>query len=160
MQIHSHTSAQPLPVERAYVLSVTIKSFKGRRDVEVHLFRTEYNENEEQDYTWQNLLGQPVDASHTDDKGSRQVLLEAFTKEERDQIIDYLKERYSDRLGEINAHPMDFPIPLGLAPLSSFPEGQTIGFIRFNRIPNYSLPFSFHGLYDLAQHEPVVNEDN
>ncbi|NJB66610.1 hypothetical protein GGQ74_000250 [Desulfobaculum xiamenense] len=161
MQIHSQTSQQPLPTDRAYVMSMTIKTFKGRRDVVVHLFRTGYDAaTEDHAYPWQHLLGQPLDMHHTDDKGSRKVLLEAFTKEERDQILDYLAKRYEDRVSEIAARPMDFPIPLGLVPLSDIPEGQTIGFIRFDRTPNYSLPFAFHGLYDLSQHEPVVEEQD
>lgn len=160
MQIHSHTSHTPLPVDRAYVLSMTIKSFKGRRDVQVHLFRTGYDMAEAQGYPWEHLLGEPLDAQHTDAEGSRQLLLEAFTADERDQILAYLEKRYADRLTEISAQPMDFPIPLGLCPLSAFPEGETIGFIRFDRIPNYDLPFAFHGLYDLAQHSPVVKEQD
>ena len=87
---------------------------------------------------------------------SKCILLESFTEEERDQIVEYLKDRYGDRLESINSGPMDLPIPLGLPSLSSIPGGKTIGFIHFETIPKYTLPFPVHGFYDLAQHKPLV----
>lgn len=156
MQIHSTASTQPLPSERAYVMSIVIKSFKGRRDVEVHLFRPEYGEAEKSGYQWENLLGDPVEPGMDDPEGSRKVLLEAFTKEERDAILNYLAEHYQDRVTEVHAQPMNFPIPLGLQPLSSIPEGKTIGLIKFSKLPNYDLGFELSGLYDLSQAEPLI----
>lgn len=158
MEIHSTSSSTPLPTDRVYVMRTVIKSFKGRRDVMVHLFRSNVPDEEMKEYPWMQILGEPLDNTHVDPVGSRKVLLEAFTAEERDQIIEYLKTRYKDRLKSIECHPMDFPIPIGLSPLSSFPEGRTIGFVRFDHVPNYKLPFAFEGLYDLSQHEPIEED--
>ena len=157
MHINVKSSPVPPPADRAYVLSIVIRSFKGRRNVEVHLFRPDYSEAELDDYDWDRLIGEPIEPGmEFDPLGSRKVLLEAFTEQERDMLVEYLKNRYESRLAHITAMPMEFPIPLGLTPLSSIPEGKSIGFIRFDQIPNYTLPFAVHGLYDLAQHEPIV----
>jgi hypothetical protein len=53
---------------------------------------------------------------------------------------------------------MDFPIPLGLTPLSEIKEDNDIGCIHFEEIRNYTLPFPVHGIYILSQHEPVKDE--
>lgn len=158
MRIHSTASTQPLPSDRAYVISMVIKSFKGRRNVEVHLFRPEYDETEQDRYSWENLLGNPVEPGLDDPTGSRKVMLEAFTKAERDAILDYLKAHYDDRVSDVHAQAMNFPIPLGLTPLSAIPEGKTIGLIRFSQLPNFDLGMSLSGLYDLSQAQPLVEE--
>ncbi len=149
-----------LPTDRAWVVSMAIKSFKGRKNVTVHLFRADVDVAEMDQYNWDKLLGDPFDPDIKPDPDlSKQVLLEAFTPQERDQLLEYLKSRYQDRVNEVTACPLNLPIPLGLPPLSSIPEGKTIGFIRFNQIPNYTLDFSVHGFYDLAQHDPIVKDE-
>jgi len=161
MHVDTIEPNQTLPVERGYVLSMVIRTFKGRRDVEVHLYRAAWDEAEMNDYDWNNLLGGTIerkDGQPVDPEGSRKVLLEAFTREERDQIIDYLSSRYASRLTKITAAPLGFPIPQGLVPLSSFPEGKTIGTIKLDTIPRYPLPFPIRGLYDLSRHKPLVEE--
>lgn len=159
MQIHSVSSERPLPADRAYVMTMTINSFKGRRNVTVHLFRPEYDEAEQGEYTWEHLLGDAIEPGVDAVEGSQKVLLEAFTKDERDAIIEYVKDKYADRVSEVEARPMSFPIPKGLTPLSAIPEGKSIGLVRFSKLPNFDLPFSLHGLYDLSQHEPLVDEE-
>lgn len=159
MDINIQNPEYPLPVDRAYVVSIVIKSFKGRKDVDVHLFRPDWDESEMENYDWSKLLGRPLEPGMSmDPVGSRKTLLECFTKEERDRVVDYLKTRYHDRVSSITSRCIDFPIPLGLKPLSEIPEGKDIGKIRFEKIPNYTLPFSVHGLFDLSQHKPIVEE--
>jgi len=158
MQIHSVASERPLPADRAYVMTMTIKTFKGRRDVKVHLFRPGASEAEYAAYTWANLLGDAIEPGQDDPEGSKRVLLEAFTKAERDLVLDYITQRYADRVSEVTSRPMNFPIPKGLTPLSAIPEGKNIGMVRFSDLPNYPLPFLMHGLYDLSQHEPLLEE--
>ncbi|WP_028587087.1 hypothetical protein [Desulfocurvus vexinensis] len=158
MQIHSVASERPLPADRAYVMTMTIKTFKGRRNVKVHLFRPGAGEAEYAAYAWNNLLGDAIEPGQDDPEGSKRVLLEAFTKAERDQVLAYIQERYADRVSEATARPMSFPIPKGLTPLSAIPEGKSIGLVRFSDLPNYPLPFPMHGLYDLSQHEPLLEE--
>lgn len=159
MEIEIIPPEHDLPVERAYVVSMIIKSFKGRKDVEVHLFRTEYDESELEQYDWKELVGdQYTPDSPIDPDSSLRVMLEAFTAEERDKLIEYLNERYDTRVSKITSCPLGFPIPMGLPPLSAIPEGKTIGFVRFEKIPNYTLPFQVHGFYDLSQHEPLLHE--
>ncbi len=148
-----------LLTERAHVISMVIKSFKGRKDVEVHVFRPEYAPSEVESYDWDTLLGDQLHpAIPADPAKSRKVLLEAFTAEERDLVVDYLAKRYEEKVSRITAAPLDLPVPLGLPPLSEIPEGKTMGFIHFDRMPNYTLPFAIRGFYDLSQHEPLMRE--
>ncbi len=157
MELNIITAQTPLPTDRAYVISMVIKTFKGRRNVEVHLFRSNVDMAEAANYDWDKLLGDQIHPElEVDLEKSKCILLESFTEEERDQIVEYLKDRYGDRLESINSGPMDLPIPLGLPSLSSIPGGKTIGFIHFETIPKYTLPFPVHGFYDLAQHKPLV----
>ncbi len=158
MELNILTPESPLPVERVYTVSMIIRSFKGRRNVEVHLFRPDYDmDAEEGQYSWDKLIGDPV---HPDVQvnldSPRRILLESFTLEERDAVVQYLKDRYDERLAAIASGPLALPIPLGMPALSEIPGGKTLGFIHFERVPNYTLPFVVHGLYDLAQHEPLV----
>lgn len=146
-----------LPVDRAWTVSIVIKSFKGRKDVAVHLFRPEWDPAEEEIYDWDVLTGDPVDPDLPVSYAScRRVLLESFTEEERDALVDYLKTRYKDKVSEIHACPLNFPIPLGLTALSELTEGKDIGFIHFDKIPNYTLPFAARGFFDLSQHKPII----
>lgn len=157
MERNIMTAQTPQLADRVYAISITIKSFKGRRDVEVHLFRPDYDLAEADNYNWDKLLGDPLHPElPVDIEKSKCILLESFTEEERDQIVDYLDRRYIDRLSALNSGPLDLPIPLGLPPLSSIPGGKTIGFIHFEQVPNFDLPFKVHGFYDLAQHKPLV----
>ncbi|MBW1925714.1 MAG: hypothetical protein JRI35_00740 [Deltaproteobacteria bacterium] len=159
MELNIINSKDELPVKRGYTISLIIKKFRGHKDVEIHLFRPDWDEKEARHYDWSKLLGDPIDRNAPfDPVSSRKVLLESFTTEERDIILDYMKKRYVSRLSAINSRPLDFPIPLGLIPLSEIPEDGNIGRIRFEEIPNYTLSFPVHGLYILSQHEPVKEE--
>lgn len=136
---------------RGHVATICIRVFKGRKDVLVHLFRPQW-EPEEGDCAWSELI-QP--GQETGRGNSREVVLESFTREEMDQIVDYLAKRYGDRLTRIGTNSLEFPLPAGLLPLRSMPEGKDIGRIRFEIVPGYPLPFTVHGLYDLSQHKPM-----
>ena len=139
---------------RGHVATICIRAFKGRRDVLVHLFRPDWTQNE--DYRWSELVQTDSGSAQATGRGdSRAVLLESFTREEMEQIVDYLASRYADRLTRISVNSLEFPLPPGLLPLSSMPEGKDIGRIRFEIVPRYPLPFAVHGLYDLSQHKPM-----
>lgn len=155
MDITIETAQAPLPVDRAYTLSMVIKSFKGRRDVEVHLFRGQWDDSDTT-LNWSELIGPPMDATHTDPTGSQIMILEAFTDAERNKIVNYLKEQYSTRLTGIRSTPLNFPVPAGLAGLSQVEPGKTMGFIEFEKIPSYPLDIPLKGYYDLSQHPPIV----
>ncbi|MBT8762936.1 hypothetical protein KFV02_03225 [Desulfohalobiaceae bacterium Ax17] len=160
MDINIIPPSKPLPVNRAYIVTMTIKSFKGRRDVEVHLFRPYWDVEEENGYPWDKLLGEPIEEGITPDiNRSKKILLEAFTRDERDQLVDYLARRYASRLKTITSAPLNFPIPLGLMPLSEMPEDENFGRIRLEQICDYPLPFPVHGFYDLSSAKPIIQEE-
>lgn len=146
-----------IPIKRGYAVSMVIRSFKGRRSVEVHLFRPHWPVGDENEISWDNIFGSPAALDAVPDESKdRKIVLESFTREERDQVVDYLREHYSSRLESIFSSPMEFPVPSGLPPLSSISEGKDIGLIRFEVIPHFNLPFSLRGLYNLGAHRPLV----
>ena len=146
-----------LAVDRAWTVSMIIKSFKGRKDVNVHLFRPEWAPEEAEIYDWNALIGDPVEPDlPVSYESSRRILLEAFTEEERDALVEYIKTRYQDKVSEVHACALNIPVPLGLTALSELAEGKDIGFIHFDKIPNYTLPFPVRGFYDLSQHKPII----
>lgn len=159
IEIIEPQSQYHLPIERAYALSMTIKSFKGRRDVEVHLFRSAWDPEEEDAIDWDKLLAAQGMSEAPEAAGSRKVVLEALTREERDAVVAYLKDHYANRLSGIFSAPIPFPVPIGLMGLSEISEGKTIGFIHFERIPHYQLGVPLRGFYDLGQHPPIVETD-
>ncbi|MFO7818072.1 MAG: hypothetical protein ACQES5_06010 [Thermodesulfobacteriota bacterium] len=149
------------PIDRAYVISMTIKSFKGRKNVQVHLFRPDWDPVEEKDLPWDKLLGEPVhEKADADPKISRKVIMEAFTREQRDEIIEYLQNRYSSRLKNIESAAFEFPLPTGLPPLSGLNAGEHNGIMELEIVPHYPLPYPVHGFFDLSAHQPIMNGAN
>ncbi|MCA1742861.1 MAG: hypothetical protein ABR542_00365 [Desulfonatronovibrio sp.] len=160
MDINIIPPEKSLPLDRAYIVNIVIKSFKGRKDVEVHLYRPEWDEAEEKKYDWDRILSQSLDSIREDLNKSKQVVMETYTLEERDQLVDYLEKRYSDRLKVINSVPLSFPVPAGLMPLSLMQENENHGRIKFDLVPNYTLNFPVHGFYDLSAHSPILASDD
>ena len=148
-----------LPADRAFAISMVIRSFKGRRDVEVHLFRSKWDPEEYEGMDWDRLLGAPLEGASGDPEGSKRFILEAFTDTERDTIIDYLKTQYSTRLTAIRSAPISFPVPTGLTGLTQVSGGKSLGFIEFSKIPSYPLEMDLMGFYDLNQHPPLVDDE-
>lgn len=141
-----------LPCPRGRTAQITIKSFKGRKNVDVHLFRPTWDEDEDAHWPWEELV-EPGDDSAMEQ--TREVILETFTPEELEALVQYLAERYGERLTAIRTGALPFPLPPGIRALRSMPEGKNIGRIRLEQVPGYALSFPVHGLYDLAQHEPI-----
>lgn len=140
-------------IERIFILNMTLHSFKGRKNLEVHLYRGAWEEQEEQVYPWESLL-ESKDLSDS----SKKIILEAFTRKEIEQIIAYLKERYSSRIQEIIAAPLELPLPPGLVPFSKMPENENFGRIYLDKAPHYPLPFTVRGFYDLSSAKPLIDE--
>ena len=152
-------------MERIYSMTATIKTFKGRRNVVTHLFRADTDTAELDELSPLGLVGKPdeetpegADTPEGAENALRSVL-EAFTADEGNALLAYLEKRYAAHITEVRVSPLELPVPLGSAPLASVPEGRTIGFIRFDAAPDYPLPFSVRGFYDLDAHEPLVSED-
>ncbi|MFV0420781.1 hypothetical protein [Oleidesulfovibrio sp.] len=149
------------PIDRIHVVSITIRTFKGRRDVEAHLFKSCPEPSETADYPWDKLIGAPLDPENPGAaEGVKRMVAEAFTPQERDIVVEYLQERYGSRLTCITACPLSLPVPQGVTALSDIPEGKTLGFIHFENVQNYSLPFGIKGFYDLAQHPPLAADNS
>lgn len=153
MHIYDHTEQNPPEIDRGYVISIVINSFKGFKYVQVHLFRPTWDVQEEEVYDWERLLGNPVRPDQpVDPTGSRQVIMETFTRPEKQELLQYLGRHYQNKLESITVRALQFPVPMGLYPLSAVQEQGKIGKIRFDQLPNYDLDFQVHGLYDLSKH--------
>ena len=163
MQVQITPATGNEPIDRIYSMSVTIRSFKGRKNVQAHLFRYGIQNEELQKLDAASCIKAVPEDSSTNTflsgslEDTKHMVLESFTTAERDKVIEYLKKRYASRLDAIEAAPLTFPVPKGTMPLCSIPEGKSMGFIRFDNMPDYPLPFSFRGFYDLDQHEPIIS---
>ena len=120
----------------------------------VHLFRPdpETRLNESAVNESQAFASSPENISDN----ARLFLLETFTQEEQKQVVDYLSLRYASRLESITGSWVPLPVPDKIQPLSKAQDTRTVGRIRFDQIPNYPLNFPLHGIYDLAQHQPLA----
>jgi hypothetical protein len=160
MQPEIHTDSKTPPVDRGYAVSMVIKQFKGHADVEVHLFRPTWDEEDYGGYPWEELIGGAISDSRPEDpENSKSLILETFTAAESQRLMDYLRERYADRLASIQCHVLDFPVPLDLTPLSSIRQTDTVGRLDLDQIPNYSLDFPVKGIYDLSRHDRLQGPD-
>jgi hypothetical protein len=152
------------PLDRIYIITLTMHTFKGRRHVEAHLFRAEPDPAELISLRNKGLVGKPCadqgdnQQPHGTEDDALQTVLEAFTAEEGNLLLDYLKERYAEQISRVTVCPLELPVPLGVVPLSAIPEGKTMGFIRFDAVRDYPLPFAVRAFYDLDAHEPLVPE--
>ncbi len=157
MEVHIAPATGSEPIERIHVISIIIRTFKGRRNVEAHLFRATADIDALTGYPWEHLIGKPSQADNLQScEEAKRMIAEAFTPHERDMLLEYLQNRYGSYLKGISAGPLSLPIPWEVTALSSIPEGKTLGFIRFADAVGYPLPFAVKGFYDLAQHKPML----
>lgn len=145
------------PIKRIYIAAATLNEFRGHKNVEVQLFRTGGDQEEAGELLKLDLVGPPSPEMPAELLGgaTREAaiacLQEAFTQEEIDDLVRYLKERYDGQFSNLTICPVNLPIPLGVGPLALIPESETSGFINFDLAPGYELPFTFKGYYDLAE---------
>ena len=164
MEKQSIAAPDNAPLDRIYIIAATLNAFKGRRHVEVHIFRHGATDEELAALEGKKLVGPPDPAvppqvlQGATEKAALRCVLEAFTAEESQALVAYLEQRYAEHIEKIMVCPMDLPVPLGVAPLSGIPDGKSSGFIRFDAVPDYPLPFVARGFYDLAVHEPLMAE--
>jgi hypothetical protein len=81
--------------------------------------------------------------------------MESFTAGERDLIVTFLKRQYGTAWPP-SPPSLSFRCRAGVMALSEVPEGKSIGIIRFEKLPSYDLSIPLHGLFDLSQHEPII----
>lgn len=141
---------------RTYVATLRLANFKGRKDVEAHVFRYDYPKSELEEAAGLNLVG-PADPSMPAEllagatkEQALKCVLEAFTEEESELLAEYLKDKYADQITSLYIAPLSLPAPLGVAPLAEIPEGEESGFIKLDKAPGYSLPFKARAYYDLS----------
>lgn len=155
MLINIHEAAEALPLDRVYIGSAVLSNFKGKANVEVQLFRSNYDDTEIEQIRNLGLVtsrntGIPAEAlAGATEEAALKCLMEAFTKEECVLIANYLQERYNEQIERIDFAPLQLPLPLGLGPLAELPPGEKSGFVNFDKAPGYSLPFHIKGWYEL-----------
>lgn len=159
---HRIIAASPfVPLDRVYLIQATMPRFKGCRDVTVHMFRYDTDQSELEFCRAQNIVGKAdreTPEGATVENALRSVL-ETFTPDEGNALLAYLEKRYADQIARVVVCPIDIPVPLGMVPFASIPEGGSIGFIHFDKLKDYDLPFGVRGFYDLEAHEPIADQE-
>lgn len=152
------------PLERIYIITATLKNFKGRRNVEVHLFRANPDLAELESLRAMNIVGKPNNETPVGSntpaaaEDALRTVLEAFTAEEGNVLLEYMDKRYADQFAKVVVCPLELPVPLGVVPLSAIPEGKSMGFIHLSAVRDYPLDFAVSGFYDLDAHEPTMED--
>lgn len=155
MKLTIHENTENSQYDRIYIASAVLSNFKGKTNIEVQLFRTNYDSSELDMLRNRGLVtsedtGIPKEAlAGATEEAALKCLLEAFTKEECSQIAKYLEDRYGDQIKKLDFAPLSLPLPLGLGPLAELPPGEKSGFVNFDKAPGYALPFSIKGWYEL-----------
>lgn len=164
MEITFVPAPSDAPLDRMYIIAATLNTFKGRKHVDVQIFRAETDDAELERLQKLDIVSAPdpsvppqVLQGATRDAALRYVL-EAFTEEESRSLAAYLENRYAGHIEKLLVCPLDLPVPLGVGPLAGIGKGKTTGIIRFEAVPDYPLPFAVHGFYDLAAHDPLSAE--
>lgn len=141
---------------RRYIAVATLNNFRGKKNVEAHIFRTGATDEEMESIRGRELVSPPdpsvpaeVLKGATEDMALA-CLLEAFTREEALKLASYLENRYKTQISRLEICPMTLPAPFGIGPLSMIPEGETSGFINFDKASDFNLGFSFKAYYELS----------
>ncbi|MBQ7617316.1 MAG: hypothetical protein IJS50_00415, partial [Desulfovibrio sp.] len=82
------------------------------------------------------------------EEGALRYVLENFTREEVDQFLPYLKERYAELIEKVIIAPLEIPVPLGAGSIGALPATASSGFICFDKAPNYPLNFAVRAYFD------------
>ena len=149
-----------LPIDRVFIVAATLGTFKGCRHLDVQIFRPGATDAELEAIQGLGLVAPaepdvPAEVLQgATEEAALRCVLESFTAEESHALVDYLEKRYADQIEKITVCPIDLPVPLGVAPLEGLGEGKTTGFIRFDAVRDYPLPFPAYGFYDLTAQKP------
>ncbi len=142
---------------RIYIASAILKNFRGHQQVDAHIFRHGASAVEMAALRGKNLVGPPdpampaeILAGATED-AALACILEAFTREEAEQLAAYLGARYGEQIEKLTICPLQLPVPLGLGPIGAIPQTAKAGFINFDTARDYALPFAIKAYYDLEQ---------
>lgn len=157
MHITFAPSQNDLPLARAWIVTAVLHSFKGQRHVEVQIFRPGVTDEEVRSLQGQPLVA-PADPSAppqvvqgATEEAVLRCILESFTEEECHALAAYLEERYETQFESLIACPLELPVPLGVGPLEGIAEDARTGFIRFDAVRDWPLPFRAWGFYCLDQ---------
>ena len=122
---------------RRYIAVATLNNFRGKKNVEAHIFRTGASENEMEALKYKNLVS-PADPSvpaevlsGATEEMALACLLEAFTRDEALKLANYLENRYKTQISRLEICPMNLPAPFGIGPLAMIPETEKIQLKRF-----------------------------
>ncbi|MCR5813663.1 MAG: hypothetical protein K6G15_04125 [Desulfovibrio sp.] len=161
MEIEFTKAADEGQFPRIYGMDAVLKNFKGCPHLEITLFRHGATAEELKALYGKNLVGAPdadVPAevlSGATEEGGLRFLLENFTREEVEQFLPYLQERYGHLVEKLIVAPVEIPVPLGTGPLGLLPASKNAGFICFDKAENYPLPFAVRAYFDFSLQEEL-----
>lgn len=156
MEMEIVPCATPPVLERCYIGCAVLNNFRGHANVEIHLFRSGATDAELASLQRKDLVGPPDPAAPPEalagatEEAALRSILECFTYEECQKLAQWLEKRYGAQIRKLILCPMDFPVPLGVGPLASYPQTRNSGFINFDEAKNYDLPFAVKAYYELT----------
>lgn len=155
MELDFRRALTDAKLDRIYIAALALKNFRGRKNVEVQLFRHGATEAELCALRGKGLVGAPPAGmpeaiiQGASEDAALYCLLEAFTLPEAEQLADYIAGRYGEQAASLTICPLGLPVPLGVGPLGALPESANSGFLNFHLAPGYALLFQLRGYFDL-----------
>lgn len=166
MDVEYSLAAESQTFDRVYGIDAILRNFKGCQHLEITLFRYGATQEELEALDPDVLVGAPdpqipkeVLQGATKERALA-CILENFTKEEVDQFLAYLRERYEDLVEKVIVAPLDIPIPLGAGPLAQLPATANSGFICFDKAPNYPLSFAVRAYFDFTLQDELASSQS
>ncbi len=156
MEINFVTDGERADVPRQYVAVCRMINFRGHKNVETHLFRNGWTDEEMEAVAnldvvaGESSLPEEIKAN-VSRTAALECLLETFTRREAERVARYLEERYAGQIARLDICPIEFPLPLGITALGKIPATDTGGFIEFARAKNYPLDFELRGYYVIPE---------
>lgn len=145
-------------LERRYIAVGILRNFKSHQNVETHFFRSVWTEKELASLEGKGYVAEPDPSmpkeilANASEKKSLECLMEAFTREEAQELTAYLQSRYAGQLAKVTVCPLELPVPLGVGALNDLPVSERSGFIELAKAREYPLPFMVKGYYELPGH--------
>ncbi|MCR4667613.1 MAG: hypothetical protein K5657_10070 [Desulfovibrio sp.] len=165
------TEAFDKTIDRIYGIDAVLRNFKGCQHLEVTLIRMGHTEEELNHL--KELMAKGVDlVDEENPEVPKEVLKEAtvdaalscilenFTREEVDQFIPYVKKRYSDLIEKLIIAPTPLPVPLGAGSIGLLPTTRESGFIKFEKAPDYPLPFVVHAYFNFSLQDELSGDQS
>ena len=123
---------------------------RGYKNVKIYLFRTSWDEAEEAEVHWSELVQDYDQRSKSGQADSRVAVMELFIPEEIEQLKIWFRTR---RQTEVKAYNVKLPLSKKRPSFRGGQPGHLSDFIIFSEERDYDLPCEVWGYYNLKTSE-------